>query len=338
MPNYKLIAVDVDGTLLTSGGAISERTKGALRRAVAGGATLAVATGRRRRTAQPIVDQLELPHFLVASQGAIVWEDGSILAHSHLPAPAARGALEITRRHGMATVILGNALVEEVMWVDGDWQNNERLASYLKRNLPIVRPFSPQALDHDPVQFIVMDDMERLECLDEALTGHRPPPPSEDPPLQEGPSAYPGPGGETTAGGAPLTKQPDLPSGRSTAALPRHAFADGLAGHPGAGSRRPLWRVIFSRNQFSAGGAIEVVGPDTSKASALAVVCRRLAITPDQVIAFGDNVNDVEMLEFAGLGVAMGNSTADARAVARRIAPSNDEDGIAVTLEALGLA
>ena len=55
-------------------------------------------------------------------------------------------------------------------------------------------------------------------------------------------------------------------------------------------------------------------------------------------MAFGDNVNDVEMLEFAGLGVAMGNATPDARAVAGRIAPSNDEDGIAAVLEDLGFA
>ena len=55
-------------------------------------------------------------------------------------------------------------------------------------------------------------------------------------------------------------------------------------------------------------------------------------------MAFGDNVNDLEMLAFAGLGVAMGNSTADAIAVPTAWRPSNDEDGIAVTLEELGLA
>ncbi len=300
---YKLIAVDVDGTLLTSSGAISRRTKAALRRAVAHGAALAIATGRRRLTAQPILDQLDLPYVLVASQGATVWEHDTIISHSHLPSPAARVALDINRSHGMATAILGNALIDDVIWVDGDWQANERLASYLKRNLHIVRPFGPATLEHDPIQFIIMDEMERLERLDEALTGHRAPPPSEDPPLQEGPAATP-----------ELVAPPDGEQGQA------------------------LWRVIFSRNQFTAGGAIEVVGPDTSKATALAVLCQRLAITPAQVIAFGDNVNDVEMLAFAGLGVAMGNCTDDARAVADHIAPSNDKDGIAVTLESLGLA
>ena len=67
-----------------------------------------------------------------------------------------------------------------------------------------------------------MDTMERLERLDEALTGHRAPPPQEDPPAQEGPT-----------------------------------------------ESRPLWRVIFSKNQFTSGGAIEVVGPGMSKAPPL---------------------------------------------------------------------
>jgi hydroxymethylpyrimidine pyrophosphatase-like HAD family hydrolase len=292
VPDYKLIAVDVDGTLLNSAQEITERTKAALRRAVERGATLAVATGRRRHTAQPIAERLDLPFYLVSSQGAALWQDGRLLAHSHLPAANARVALDVIQDLGMAAAILGNALEqEEVIWAAGDVEANPRMAAYLDRNRRFVLPLGPETFDHDPIEFIVVDDMERLQRLDEALTGHQAPVPSEDAPAQEGPSPT-----------------------------------------------RPLWRVIFSRNQFTAGGAVEVVGPDTSKASALAVLCERLGITRDQLIAFGDNVNDLEMLAFAGLGVAMGNSTPDARAVADRVAPTNDEDGIAVTLEELGLA
>jgi HAD superfamily hydrolase (TIGR01484 family) len=287
---YKLIAVDVDGTLLTSKGTISPRTREALLTATQKGIEVAVATGRRRSTARPILDQLDVPHFLVASQGAAVWRNGEILFHSHLPAESARAALDLIRRHGLATVILGNALREDVIWIDGDWHDNERIASYINRNRHVVREFDPEALEFDPIQFIVMDAQEKLEALDEELTGHTAPPPSEDAPAQSGPD-----------------------------------------------TRRALWRVIFSRNQFTAGPAIEIVGPQTSKAAALGVLCERLRITHHQVIAFGDNINDVEMLDFAGTGVAMGNATADARAAASRIAPSNDEDGIAVVLEELGV-
>ena len=112
--------------------------------------------------------------------------NGEILFHSHLPAENARIALDVIRRHGLATVILGNALREDVIWIDGAWHDNERIASYVNRNRHAVREFAPEALEFDPIQFIVMDTQEKLEALDEALTGHAAPLPSEDPPAQTG--------------------------------------------------------------------------------------------------------------------------------------------------------
>lgn len=294
MGSFRLIAVDVDGTLLTSKGGISPRTRSALLAAVEKGVHVAVATGRRRRSAKPILERLDVPYFLVASQGAAVWRDDHVLFHSHLPAQNARAALGVIREHGLATVILGNALREDEVWVDGDWPASPRLNAYVSRLQAAyhqeIRPVGRETFDHDVIELIVVDEIERLAALDQALTGHTPPPPSEDAPAEPGPAG-----------------------------------------------RQPLWRAIFSKNQFTAGGAIEVVGPDTSKAAALAFLCQRLDISRDQVIAFGDNVNDLEMLAFAGTGVAMGNATADALAAANLVAPTNDEDGIAVTLEGLGI-
>ena len=89
---------------------------------------LAVATERRRRTAEPILAGLGLPHF-VSSQGAALWQNGDLLAHSHLPAPNAGAALEVIRALGMTTLILGNAAQEDVIYVDGDWEDNERLSA-----------------------------------------------------------------------------------------------------------------------------------------------------------------------------------------------------------------
>ena len=287
---YRLIAVDVDGTLLRSDRTISARTRAALGGAIARGAHLVVATGRRRRSATPILKELDLPHVLVASQGAAVWHDDELIFHRHLPTESAKIALETIRRHALASALLGNAQREEVIWVDGDWRANPRLAHYLERNQPFLRPLAAAAFAHDPLEYILMESAERLERLVEDLTGHHALP-KIDPPAEPWPV---------------------------------------LAA--------PLWRVIFSRGQFTAGAAVEIVGPTTSKAAALQFLCDRLGITPAQVIAFGDNVNDVEMLEFAGLGVAMGNATDDARAAARKIAPSNDEDGIAAVLEEVGLA
>ena len=275
---FKLIALDVDGTLLRSDGTISPRTRTALSNAVANGLHLALATGRRKRSAHPIQTLLDLPHFLVASQGAVVYDGHEIVAHAHLPRAGARRALEHIHALGMSAVMFANAHQTETIWITGAWHANQRLEVYTKRHGDLIRELTDlesDALAHDPIEIVVFDEMIRLEQL--------------------------------------------------------HALLRPL-------EHDRLCRVIFSRYQFTAGGAVEVVGPDTSKAAALDALCARLDVSQADVIAFGDNVNDVEMLAAAGLGVCMANSTDDARAAADRVTLSNDEDGIAIVLEELGLA
>lgn len=78
------------------------------------------------------------------------------------------------------------------------------------------------------------------------------------------------------------------------------------------------------------------VGPDqVTKAAALRWLCQRWDIAPDDVVAFGDNLNDVEMLSFAGRGVAMSNAEPEAKEVADQVTASNDDDGVAVVIESL---
>ena len=77
--------------------------------------------------------------------------------------------------------------------------------------------------------------------------------------------------------------------------------------------------------------AVEVTAAGVNKATAVA----ELGVPPDEVIAFGDYPNDIPLLTWAGLGVAMGNAHADVLAVADEVTSTNDEDGVAVVLERL---
>lgn len=70
-----------------------------------------------------------------------------------------------------------------------------------------------------------------------------------------------------------------------------------------------------------------------SKADSLAKVCESLQLIPEEVISFGDAQNDLSMIRFAGLGVAMGNACEELKEAANEITLSNNEDGIAVVLE-----
>lgn len=80
---------------------------------------------------------------------------------------------------------------------------------------------------------------------------------------------------------------------------------------------------------FSAPFYLEATAKGISKAESLKSICESLNIFPEEVIAFGDAENDISMLEFAGKGVAMGNSCQALKDVADEITLSNNEDGIA---------
>ncbi len=78
---------------------------------------------------------------------------------------------------------------------------------------------------------------------------------------------------------------------------------------------------------------IEIVRSGLSKAVGLERVCASFDIPAKNVIAFGDEDNDIEMLQFAGTGVAMSNAIPQLKEVANTITLSNEEDGIAHFLE-----
>lgn len=82
---------------------------------------------------------------------------------------------------------------------------------------------------------------------------------------------------------------------------------------------------------------LEIMSAEASKSAAAAFLCGRLNIDAKNVIAFGDNFNDTDLLEYAGLGVAMGNAPDPVKQAADLIAPTNDEEGLRFILEKLSI-
>lgn len=78
---------------------------------------------------------------------------------------------------------------------------------------------------------------------------------------------------------------------------------------------------------------IEVNDKGISKGKALEVLCEKLNITKDEMLAIGDGLNDLSMIEFAGIGVAMGNANDKLKEKADYITKSNDEDGFSYAIE-----
>jgi len=77
---------------------------------------------------------------------------------------------------------------------------------------------------------------------------------------------------------------------------------------------------------------LQIVAPGTDKSRGLAFVAERYGIVPDRVMVIGDAPNDLGMMRWAGLSVAMGNAWADVRAAADMVVGTNDEDGVAAAI------
>ncbi len=80
---------------------------------------------------------------------------------------------------------------------------------------------------------------------------------------------------------------------------------------------------------------LEFMDPTVNKGAALAETAARLGLTADECAAFGDSFNDTPMVEWAGLGVAMASGRDELKAIAQKIAPPADDDGVAAVLAEL---
>lgn len=76
-----------------------------------------------------------------------------------------------------------------------------------------------------------------------------------------------------------------------------------------------------------------IVRKEVNKAAGLRVLCERWGVCPEEVVAFGDEDNDIEMIQFAGCGVAMGNAIEELKALAKEVTVTNEEDGVAKWIE-----
>jgi hypothetical protein len=81
-----------------------------------------------------------------------------------------------------------------------------------------------------------------------------------------------------------------------------------------------------------------VLNRDASKQTALARLCADFGVPSERVLAIGDSINDVPMLDWAGVGVAMGNAKPEVRQAVRLVTAANDKDGVALAIERIALA
>lgn len=172
-PGYRLLALDIDGTLLRSDKTVSPRTLAALAAAQRAGVRVVLVTGRRYPAARRVSTQLPCEVDLVLHNGALIVEGEAVVRCRTLDVEVARLAVRVGRAAGADPVVHCGRAGEGLLVVqDGVAPSNTLLAYYLDRSHPDVRTVADleAALQEDPVQVMFGGGLQEMAALRLRLT------------------------------------------------------------------------------------------------------------------------------------------------------------------------
>ncbi len=283
-PSVRLIAIDIDGTLLPSvGGQVSERTRRALLEAEAAGIEIVIATGRRQSYAAPLIHPVGLQPetALITSNGTVTRTlAGDRFDRFFLPVETARLLCGDLRQFGGLTVFTFDCEGPGELVLESIDRLSTHIAPWVNANRPWIREFVP---------------------LEGAFNGG---------------------------------DEPVLGMLCGTVDAMRDAEAWLLSSD--LARLVELHRTEYPVRNLS---ILDILPPGCSKGVALEKWAATRGIPPAEIMAIGDNFNDLEMLNLAGRPIVMGNSAPDLLSLARsrrwEIAPGNDQDGVAQIIESV---
>lgn len=263
----RLIGVDVDGTLLDSGGQIPDENRRAIHDALDAGVHVALVTGRSYPSVRPMAEPLPGGITLIVSNGAVERTmDGSTLARRLLDRRIARTILEGTRpRRDAAALIFDRDVEHQFVFESMNWEHPAR-RPYFDRNRSLITQMVPleSALVEDPIQVMFNGGVEAMRALAGELARH------------------------TDTCTISVTE--------------------------------------YEQRDFS---LIDITAPAASKGHALAWRAAQLGLSRDEVMAVGDNFNDIRMLEFAGLPVVMANAVNELKTRGWHVTGDQNDAGLA---------
>lgn len=263
---YKLIAIDLDGTLLTDDLKISPGTVQAIQKAVEMGTIVTIATGRMFSSAKQFAEQLAINVPLITYQGALIQDVGEQeVIYERLLAPEiAKKLVEICTERNLHLQVYQDDLLYGAV-------ENDKLVSYAEGvKVPYtVEPNLLKLAEKGFTKALIIEEPEIVDALQEEL---------------------------------------------------KTLF--GTRAH-----------IAKSKAHF-----LELTHPEANKGLALLHLAKTLGIKQSEIIGIGDNHNDRELIETAGLGVAMGNAVPAMKEIADFVSLTNEEEGVKHVIEKFVLA
>lgn len=258
---YKLVALDLDGTLLSENKVLNASTQAAIKKAQDKGVLFTIATGRMYRGAVRYATQLDIKIPIITYNGAVIKNplSGEVYREFKVPSSLATKAIDaLDGEPVLKYVFLGDNVITDLAH---DWTDN--YANVLDVEMKFVDDIR-LALNDDPIMVVFMVQAEMRKNITDTL---------------------------------------------------KTAF----------GSEA---RITNSSNWF-----VDVLNPSASKSLALQQLAENLGISRDEIIAVGDNLNDLEMIQYAGLGVAVANASDDLKQSADYITEAECYLGVEEVIE-----
>jgi Cof subfamily protein (haloacid dehalogenase superfamily) len=272
-PSIRLLAVDIDGTLLNPQFEISETDLAALRRADEEGVEVVVVTGRRHEFALPIVLQLGFDLWIISSNGAVTRSlSGETFHRDLLPVTTCRKLCAAMQEFRGQTVITFDVEGKGAIVLEHMRELNNSIQRWLEKNLEYIDFVIPieDSLTTDPVQAMFCGSIARMH---QALTA------------------------------------------LATSGIEKEIT---------------VLRTEYPVRDLS---IVDVLNQGCSKGHALERWAKYRNIPREQVMAIGDNYNDIEMLAFAGVPYIMGNASEELRGRGWEVTLANDQNGVAAAVE-----
>lgn len=279
----KLLALDLDGTLLNSRGEISEKNLEAIQLAEESGVLVTIATGRRFRDALPVAYQLNLNAPVICHNGALLKYAESLrtVAVSLVAKETVQEILRVGKEFGGNALLSADPIGKGVLLYDTVSEENVPLQKYIAWSKRLHGAEAEEAVHHVESLEAVSDDYDTVHVSF---------------------------------------------SGRCAAMADLQAVLQGELN-----DTVNILTTVYPQLDFT---LIDILPPDASKGIGVGKLASINNLTAENVMAMGDNFNDLEMLEYAGTAVLMGNAAPELLENPKYLQTlSNDESGVAHAID-----
>ncbi len=279
----KLLALDLDGTLLNSRGHIPEANKQAIRKAEEKGVLVTIATGRRFRDARPVALEAEFNAPIITHNGALLKFAQTLetVAYSLIETETVREILRVGKAFGGDALLSADPHGKGTLFYDTISADNIPLQKYISWSKTFHGKDAEEAVHHVPNLEDILDETETVHV---SFSGNC----------------------------APMAEL-------------EMVLKNALD------STANVLTTVYPTLDFT---LIDILPPDASKGVGLEKLAAIENLTAENVMVIGDNFNDLEMLEYAGTPVVMGNASPELLERGEFYTTlSNDENGVALAIE-----